>query len=192
MNNWWREPLKTCTPEELEQIIVAPNYGQYILPTDSYNQVFDNIFLGDETIARNIALLKSLSISHVLNAAFGNDLSLNMVNISEKLYSESGIQWMPIGAIDMSSFNLFQYFDESALFIHSAIIAGHNVLVHCKEGISRSATLVVSYLMIIRGMTAQEAIRQVRQNREIRPNDGFLRQLCYLNDRLFDTIMDSK
>lgn len=36
------------------------------------------------------------------------------------------------------------------------------VLVHCHAGISRSATIVAAFLMIKRGMTAQEAIRIIR------------------------------
>jgi protein-tyrosine phosphatase len=58
--------------------------------------------------------------------------------------------------------------------------------VHCKEGISRSSTLVLAFLMIKRGFTAQNAMRTIRREREIRPNIGFLKQLCYLNDILID------
>jgi hypothetical protein len=46
--NWWRHPLKTCTPEELQQIISSQSGGQYVLPSDPYNKVFDGIYLGDE------------------------------------------------------------------------------------------------------------------------------------------------
>lgn len=51
-------------------------------------------------------------------------------------------------------------------------------------GISRSSTLVLAYLMIKRGFSAQEAVRTVRRHREIIPNDGFLQQLCNLNEEL--------
>src|SRR4051794_23033696 len=56
------------------------------------------------------------------------------------------------------------------------------VYVHCRMGISRSATLVLAYLIMKRGLSAQEAVRTVRKHREIIPNQGFLKQLCELNE----------
>ena len=58
-------------------------------------------------------------------------------------------------------------------------------MVHCKVGASRSATIVLAFLMIKRYMTVQEAVRMVRAKREIAPNEGFLQQLCDLNDKLY-------
>ena len=55
---------------------------------------------------------------------------------------------------------------------------------HCVKGVSRSPTLVMAYYMIKRGMTLLEAVRLVRDHREIIPNAGFLQQLCDLNKRL--------
>jgi len=56
--------------------------------------------------------------------------------------------------------------------------------VHCKVGISRSATFIVAYLMIKKHISAIDAIRRIRVIRDIRPNCGFLRQLADLDNKL--------
>ena len=58
------------------------------------------------------------------------------------------------------------------------------VMVNCKQGASRSATIVLAFLMIKRHMNVADAVRIVRSKREICPNDGFLQQLCDLNEKL--------
>lgn len=61
------------------------------------------------------------------------------------------------------------------------------VLVHCHVGVSRSATLVLAYLMLKQNLTLVEAICAVKENRGVIPNRGFLRQLIRLDGQLFGT-----
>lgn len=58
------------------------------------------------------------------------------------------------------------------------------VLVHCLMGVSRSATLVLAFLMIAMGLTLQEAVAAVRPHRDVCPNPGFLQQLRILDKGL--------
>ncbi len=51
-------------------------------------------------------------------------------------------------------------------------------------GMSRSSTCVLAYLMLKQEMTAVQALKEVRRHREVRPNDGFLRQLADLDNKL--------
>ena len=53
-------------------------------------------------------------------------------------------------------------------------------------GVSRSAVLVVAYLMIFHNMAILEALMTVRKKRAIYPNDGFLKQLRELNEKLME------
>ena len=59
--------------------------------------------------------------------------------------------------------------------------------VHCEMGISRSATIVIAYLMNKRKMTLFDAYRYVLERRPvIRPNSSFMKQLKDYEKRLFD------
>ena len=146
-------------------------------------------FLFHSTTALCIHLLKRLGITHVLNAACGRQRNLGLVNTSESFYRNAQIEFMGIEALDMSSFPLYQHFQSAANFIEMAVDKTPNgkILVHCGEGISRSSTLVIAYLMLKKSMTVTDAIRSIVKFRNILPNQGFLLQLCQLNDELFKT-----
>jgi hypothetical protein len=59
------------------------------------------------------------------------------------------------------------------------------VLVHCGAGVSRSATLVMMYLMRSKHWSAQAAKDWVTAARSVAcPNDGFWRVLCALEGPL--------
>ena len=66
------------------------------------------------------------------------------------------------------------------------------VLVHCVQGISRSATVVAAYLMATKGLTPIAAVTRVKELRHCaNPNEGFRSQLleyeqCLLKTRARD------
>jgi protein-tyrosine phosphatase len=57
-------------------------------------------------------------------------------------------------------------------------------MVHCKAGMSRSAALVIAYLMIEHKWPYEDAFTYVKKKRHIiAPNEGFVRQLrCFINE----------
>ncbi|CAK56209.1 unnamed protein product (macronuclear) [Paramecium tetraurelia] len=88
-----------------------------------------------------------------------------------------------IPATDEVEFKLNRYFDEGADFIHNHLKYG-NVLVHCYAGISRSASLVVAYLIKYHNYTTLTAVRFLQKSRPIiEPNDGFIAQLKEYENR---------
>ena len=55
---------------------------------------------------------------------------------------------------------------------------GSKVLVHCKMGVSRSASVVIAYAMKAHNWNMQKAHKFVKNKRTcIKPNTGFMRQL---------------
>ncbi|XP_010899485.2 dual specificity protein phosphatase 3 [Esox lucius] len=165
--------------------LCANSEGCYQMPTHDVDEVFPRIYVGNASVAMNKMRLKKLGITHVLNAAEGK--SLMHVDTNAEFYAGTGITYHGMPASDTDHFNLSIYFEEGSDFIEKAL--AHNdgkgkVYVHCREGYSRSPTLVIAYLMLSCGMDVRTALATVRQKREIGPNDGFLRQLCHLNETL--------
>ena len=74
------------------------------------------------------------------------------------------------------------HFDETYRFIKEAKDQNGIVLVHCKMGMSRSASSVIAYLMKEYEMNNEDALKKVRNDRPIvQPNESFARQLVEYN-----------
>uniref|UniRef100_A0A8C6ABM3 Dual specificity protein phosphatase 13B n=1 Tax=Marmota marmota marmota TaxID=9994 RepID=A0A8C6ABM3_MARMA len=145
------------------------------------NEVWPNLFLGDAYAARDKSQLIQMGITHVVNVAAGKF----QVDTGAKFYHGMPLEYYGIEADDNPFFDLSVYFLPVAQYIRTALNTPRGrVLVHCAMGVSRSATLVLAFLMIYENMTLVEAIQTVQAHRDICPNSGFLRQLQVLDNRL--------
>ncbi|NXR62993.1 DS13B phosphatase, partial [Rhadina sibilatrix] len=144
------------------------------------DQVWPNIYLGDAWAARSKTILQGLNITHILNAADGP----YSINTGAKYYADLQIEYYGVEAFDDPSFDLSIFFYDAANFIGKAYSSGGRVFVHCAMGVSRSATLVLAFLMIYENMTLVDALKTVSAHRNICPNSGFLSQLRDLDIKL--------
>lgn len=80
---------------------------------------------------------------------------------------------------DLESVDIRSYFAETFSFISDAINKEKGrVLVHCARGVSRSATLVVMYVMVEMNLDFDQAYEIIRTHRIVAcPNEGFVSQL---------------
>lgn len=86
--------------------------------------------------------------------------------------------YLNVRVYDDDKTNLLKHWDNTYKYISQAKNAGSNVLVHCKMGISRSASVVIAYAMKAYGWTFNEALDHVKHNRNcVKPNKNFLNQL---------------
>ncbi|EQC31134.1 hypothetical protein SDRG_11318 [Saprolegnia diclina VS20] len=73
------------------------------------------------------------------------------------------------------------YFDDACAFIHKAVENRMACMVHCSHGMSRSATIVLAYLVKCRNMRLLEALQYLRSlRRVVSPNIGFMQRLLDL------------
>ncbi|XP_062984535.1 dual specificity phosphatase 29 [Elgaria multicarinata webbii] len=167
-----------CTPGafDLERLFWkgSPKYTHV-------NEVWPNLHIGDEKTALDRYSLEKAGFTHILNAAHGRW----NVDTGPEYYSDMSIEYHGVEADDLPTYNLSQFFYSSAEFIDKALQNDTSkVLVHCAMGRSRSAALVLAYLMIYKNMTVVDAIDQVLKHRCILPNRGFLKQLRELDIKL--------
>ncbi|KAK3868990.1 hypothetical protein Pcinc_025673 [Petrolisthes cinctipes] len=88
------------------------------------------------------------------------------------------IKYLVLDMADNPTQNLIMYLGECRSFIDECLVSGGKCLVHGNLGISRSAAIVVAYVMEKKNMTYKEALEFVQNRRYcINPNDGFKQQL---------------
>ncbi|XP_061490845.1 dual specificity protein phosphatase 13B-like isoform X2 [Rhineura floridana] len=166
------------TPElgELQRMLWTP-----IPCRGNVNEVWPNLYIGDLYIARDIEQLRRMGITHIVNAAAGRF----HIDTGAKFYKDLSVDYYGIEADDDPKFDLSLYFHPAAKYIRAALNSPRGkVLVHCAMGISRSATLVLAFLMICENKNLVDALKTVREHRGVCPNSGFLSQLRDLDIRL--------
>ncbi|KAL8662197.1 MAG: hypothetical protein Q9202_004953 [Teloschistes flavicans] len=113
--------------------------------------------------------LKTSNITHVL--------SVVTFPLDDALFH--GYQHLAIDIDDDEDADIIQHFPASNAFIREGLEGGGGVLVHCAMGKSRSATVIIAYLLstlsIETPTTALALLRQCRPMAE--PNSGFWSQL---------------
>lgn len=184
-----RRRIQRCNTAELRDLL-DPIGSRWYRPVNSFDEVFPGILLGDADTALSTQEIKDNNITHILNAAQGtnNHAYSGYVGTNPTYYGKlRNVKFMGIPAMDMPSFYIRPYLRQAADFIDKALKEGGRVLVHCVCGISRSATLVVAFLMLKRGMNVQSAVSTIKKKRNIYPNQGFMSQLCDLDYELRKT-----
>ena len=64
-----------------------------------------------------------------------------------------------------SNIGLIKYFDEAYNIIDKELKNNNGVLIHCRAGVQRSATLTALYLMKKRGIKSEEAKKYIKSKR---------------------------
>ncbi|XP_068616138.1 protein phosphatase Slingshot homolog 2-like [Brachionichthys hirsutus] len=134
---------------------------------ESPAQIFEHVYLGSEWNASNLEELQTSGVHFILNVTREID------NFFPGMF-----EYQNIRVYDEEATNLLEYWNQTYEFISKAKRTGTRCLVHCKMGVSRSASTVVAYAMKERGWDLSTALQHVQGRRAIaKPNPAFMRQL---------------
>ncbi|CAM8962043.1 hypothetical protein QQ045_003658 [Rhodiola kirilowii] len=139
------------------------------------SKVAEHIYLGGDAVAKDRHILNQNGITHILNCVgfvcpeyFKADFA----------YRTLWLQDSPSEDITSILYDVFDYFEDVREH-------GGKVFVHCCQGVSRSTSLVIAYLMWREGQSFDDAFQYVKAARGIAdPNMGFACQLLQCQKRV--------
>ncbi|KAK7867848.1 hypothetical protein R5R35_003520 [Gryllus longicercus] len=134
---------------------------------DAATEVFEHVYLGSEWNASNLEELQKNGVRHILNVTREID------NFFPGMFNYQNIR-----VYDDEKTDLLKHWDNTFKYITNAQKEGSKVLVHCKMGVSRSASVVIAYAMKAYNWDYKRAFDYVKQKRTcIKPNTSFVSQL---------------
>lgn len=127
------------------------------------------LLLGSFADACDIAALSQHGVRTVVNCTSECTLSADVIA------SLSNV--VVLGLLDVETANLAGALPRALSAVEAGLASGHSVLVHCAQGVSRSAAVVLAFLVRHRGMSLAAAWQHVSARRDVSPNIGFWGQL---------------
>jgi len=135
------------------------------------------LWLGNLYAAKDERTLSERGITHILGITQFAEVV--------KFLDERKFTYKIIELHDEVHCNLGQYFEETFIFIQSCLRDKGRIFVHCNQGRSRSATIVIAYLMRVNRWSYQQSLSFLQSKRPVcNPNDGFVQQLVYYEKEL--------
>lgn len=142
----------------------------------SFDEIEPGLFLGNLTAATDVDWLKEVEMTHIL--------TIDSCPLPRKIQERiPNLVIKYIQVTDMPREDLLTHFEDSYEFIDRALESNGRVLVHCYFGMSRSATVVIAYIMKKRELSFADAFQVVKSKRRfVGPNPGFMAQLSLYED----------
>ncbi|KAK6621132.1 hypothetical protein RUM43_011438 [Polyplax serrata] len=153
--------------------IQEANEWAYIMRR-TMQEIVPGLYLGPYSAATKSKLdvLLHSGITHVV--CVRQDVESRII----KPHFADRFKYLVLNIADTNTENIIKHFPNVCVFIEEAISNGGKCLVHSNAGISRSAALVMAYIMQKYGLSSREAFTLVQQRRFcINPNEGFMAQL---------------
>ncbi|PNF41472.1 Serine/threonine/tyrosine-interacting protein [Cryptotermes secundus] len=137
-------------------------------------EIVPGLFLGPYSAAMKSKLdhLMHHGITHIVCVRQDIEAHFIRPNFPERF------EYLVLDIADNVTENIIQHFPKVRQFVDESLSNGGKTLIHGNAGISRSAALVLAYIMEKYGLSCKDAFSMVQQRRFcINPNEGFMAQL---------------
>jgi protein-tyrosine phosphatase len=149
--------------------------------SSNFHRVTENLYISDYIGAYNISFLKSNKITHILVCA--RELPCRFPGSFEYLHLDLD---------DTAKSDLSKHIIPSLDFIKTGLGDGGRILVHCSMGVSRSSSIIISYLIQYKGFTYKNALNLLKNKHpEAQPSSAFEKQLIKFEKKLKEKIKPS-
>lgn len=154
---------------------VIGNYSRDKGSENIIDNIFENLWLGNYKAACNYDLIKEKRINCIMN--------ISEIIIPE--YDNVNYHYLRITDSDGRYKSLIKQMELFVDILRDELLRGKKVLIHCKQGHHRSASIIVMYLIKYYNINLVDAIRFIKIKRPTA-----LRRLTYMIDNLIDYELD--
>lgn len=142
---------------------------------DLYNQITENIYIGGYELLSNQEFFIEKNIKVVINCT-KKAIYPNVENHLKDVSTKENIQRYRLALDDESESRRFmKMVPKGASIINKHIQNGDNILVYCKAGLNRSASIIAGYLILYRNMTPMDAVYHIREQRKSAISEKYIR-----------------
>ena len=131
------------------------------------NLIVNNIWLGNVRAAQDFNFVTSKKINHIINAS----------DKASNIFTFLTYTTYPIIDKDVCYQNMVQLLQNGAKTINDIVNSNNIILIHCKNGHHRSASMLAFYFMTYHNMSLPDAIDLIKKYRPT----AFRRMTCMLN-----------
>lgn len=157
----------------------AKQASAYFSPQETADQVNEHIFIGGYVRAADPDYVHHHGITCIVKLFADTDA---YPGGNTRI---PGVKYLVLPTEDDENYDIRDDALKAVRFIQNAVAKNERVLVHCHAGISRSATVVLFYLILSKAYNLASALLRLRRARPVvRPNVGFLRHLAATDERL--------
>ncbi|XP_074662578.1 serine/threonine/tyrosine-interacting protein A-like [Tubulanus polymorphus] len=137
-------------------------------------EIIPGLYLGPYAAAvkSKLCYLQNFGITHIIcirQSCEANFIKPNFPDV---------FKYLVLDIADSQTENIIRFFPKVRDFLNNCFLTGGKALVHGNAGISRSAALIIAYVMEKHGLSYRETYSYVQERRFcINPNEGFAQQL---------------
>ena len=174
-NYWNSQDNSNKKAVRMNNIERGPLGSLYDLTYDS-TLIVDQLYLGNSCNARNYYELENNKVGLIINSS---------PCISN--YFQNEFEYYNVKVEDISGADILCHLDNTVKKMHEFIESNpqKSVFVHCFMGSSRSATIIIAYLMKYHNYNLRDALNFVKEKREVvNLNQDFFKQLSEFDKTL--------